>query len=52
MTNEEIMRFFNDIRAFIQGNRNLHEPRVAIWFGTYRYFRDNAVHAIFPGILR
>lgn len=32
MTNEEIARFFNDTRAFIQGNPDLRDPRVEGWF--------------------
>jgi hypothetical protein len=28
MTNEEIARFFNNTRPFIQGNPNLRDPQV------------------------
>jgi len=34
MTNEEIARFFNTSRPFIQGNPNLRDPQVEGWFRT------------------
>jgi len=35
MTNEEIARFFNNARPFIQGNPNLRDPQVEGWFRTH-----------------
>jgi len=32
MTNEEIARFFNTTRPFIQGNPDLRDPQVEGWF--------------------
>lgn len=43
MTNEEIARFFNDTRAFIQGNPDLRDPQVEGWFRT----RQRATNSIF-----
>jgi hypothetical protein len=34
MTNEEITRFFNTTRPFIQGNPDLRDPQVEGWFRT------------------
>lgn len=34
MTNEEIARFFNTTRPFIQGNPDLRDPQVEGWFRT------------------
>ena len=34
MTNEDIARFSNDTRAFIQGNPDLCDPQVEGWFRT------------------
>uniref|UniRef100_A0A7C4RT85 Uncharacterized protein n=1 Tax=Desulfatirhabdium butyrativorans TaxID=340467 RepID=A0A7C4RT85_9BACT len=39
MTNEEISRFFNTTRPFIQGNPNLRHPQVEGWFRTRQHFR-------------
>lgn len=39
MTNEEIARFFNDTRAFIQGSPDLRDPQVEGWFRTRQHFR-------------
>jgi len=46
MTNEEIARFFNDTRAFIQGNPDLRDPQVEGWFRTRQHFRNSSEHAI------
>ncbi|MCD6404682.1 MAG: DEAD/DEAH box helicase family protein, partial [Planctomycetes bacterium] len=46
MTNEEIARFFNDTRAFIQGNSDLRDPQVEGWFRTRQHFRNSSEHAI------
>jgi hypothetical protein len=40
MTNEEIARFFNTTRPFIQGNPNLRDPQVEGWFRTRQHFRN------------
>jgi hypothetical protein len=44
MTNEEIARFFNTTRPFIQGNPNLRYPQAEGWFGfagvTGFYYQD------------
>ena len=34
MTNEEIARFFNETRSFIQGKQDLRDPQVGRWFRT------------------
>ena len=39
MTNEEIARFFNNARPFIQGNPNLRDPQVEGWFRTRQQAR-------------
>jgi len=46
MTNEEIARFFNTMRPFIQGNPNLRDPQVEGWFRTRQHFRNSSEHAI------
>jgi Holliday junction resolvasome RuvABC ATP-dependent DNA helicase subunit len=46
MTNEEIARFFNDTRAFIQGNPDLRDPQVEMWFRTRQHFWNSLDHAI------
>lgn len=46
MTIEEIARFFNDTRAFIQGNPDLRDPQVEGWFRTRQHFRNSTEHAI------
>ncbi|MGC8733179.1 MAG: DEAD/DEAH box helicase family protein, partial [Halothiobacillaceae bacterium] len=46
MTNEEIARFFNTTRPFIQGNPNLRDPQVEGWFRTRQHFRNSTDHAI------
>ncbi len=46
MTNEEIARFFNTTRPFIQGNPNLRDPQVEGWFRAGQHFRNSAEHAI------
>lgn len=46
MTNEEIARFFNTTRPFIQGNPNLRDPQVEGWFRTRQHFRNSSEHAI------
>ena len=46
MTNEEIARFFNNTRAFIQGNPDLRDPQVEGWFRTRQHFRNSSAHAI------
>ena len=46
MTNEEIARFFNNTRAFIQGNPDLRDPQVEGWFRTRQHFRNSSEHAI------
>ena len=46
MTNEEIARFFNDTRPFIQGNPDLRDPQVEGWFRTRQHFRNSSEHAI------
>jgi hypothetical protein len=40
MTNEEIARFFNTTRSFIQGNPNLRDPQVEGWFRTRQHLRS------------
>ncbi|MBW6414178.1 DNA-binding protein [Candidatus Methylacidiphilum fumarolicum] len=37
--NEEIARFFNTTRSFIQGNPDLRDPQVEGWFPTRQNFR-------------
>lgn len=39
MTNEEIARFFNTTRPFIQGNPDLRDPQVEGWFRTRQHFQ-------------
>ncbi len=46
MTNEEIARFFNTTRPFIQGNPDLRDPQVEGWFRTRQHFRNSSEHAI------
>jgi len=46
MTNEEIARFFNDTRTFIQGNLDLRDPQVEGWFRTRQHFGNSSEHAI------
>ena len=46
MTNEEIARFFNTTRPFIQGNPDLRDPQVEGWFRTRQHFRNSTDHAI------
>lgn len=46
MTNEEISRFFNTTRPFIQGNPDLRDPQVEGWFRTRQHFRNSSEHAI------
>lgn len=46
MTNEEIARFFNTTRPFIQGNPDLRDPQVEGWFRTRQHFRNISGHAI------
>ena len=46
MTNEEIARFFNTTRPFIQGNPNLRDPQVEGWFRTHQHFRNSTEHVI------
>jgi superfamily II DNA or RNA helicase len=46
MTNEEIARFFNTTRPFIQGNPDLSDPQVEGWFRTRQHFRNSSEHAI------
>jgi len=45
MTNEEIARFFNTTRPFIQGNPDLRDPQVEGWFRTRQHFRNSSEHA-------
>ena len=42
MTNEEIARFFNNTRAFIQGNPDLRDPQVEGWL-EFSCFRGQQV---------
>ena len=46
MTNEDIARFFNTTRPFIQGNPDLRDPQVEGWFRTHQHFRYSSEHAI------
>lgn len=46
MTNEEIARFFNSAKPYIQDNPNLREPQVEGWFRTRQHFRNSSEHAI------
>ncbi len=46
ITNEEIARFFNTTRPFIQGNPDLRDPQVEGWFRTRQHFRNSTDHAI------
>jgi len=46
MTNEEIARFFNTTRPFIQGNPDMRDPQVEGWFRTRQHFRNSSEHAI------
>jgi superfamily II DNA or RNA helicase len=46
MTNEEIARFFQTTRAFVQGNPDLRDPQVEGWFRTRQHFRTISDHAI------
>ena len=46
MTDEEIARFFNTTRPFIQGNPDLRDPQVEGWFRTRQHFRNSSEHAI------
>ena len=41
MTNEEIARFSNTTRPFIQGNPDLRDPQVEGWFRTRQHFRNS-----------
>ena len=42
MTNEEIARFFNTTRPFIQGNPDLRDPQVEGWLlGILRHGLDD-----------
>lgn len=50
MTNEEIARFFNDSRAFIQGNPNLRDSQVEGWFRTSQHFRNKIEYRILPKV--
>jgi len=40
MINEEIAPFFNDTRAFIQGNADVRAPQVEGWFRVRQHFRN------------
>ena len=46
MTNEEIARFFNDTKVFIEGNKNLRDPQVEGYIRTKEHFKQNSEHAI------
>jgi len=46
MTNEEIARFFNTTRPFIQGNPDLRDPQVEGWFRRRQPFRNRIGHNI------
>ena len=50
MTNEEIARFFNTTRPFIQGNPDLRDPQVEGWFRTRQHFRNNTGYWILPKV--
>ncbi len=46
MTNDETARFFNETRAFIQGNPDLQNPHVEGRFRTRQHLRNSSGHAI------
>jgi len=50
MTNEEIVRFFNNAKPHIQSNPNLGDPQVRGWFRTRQHFRNNTGYWILPKV--
>jgi len=50
MTNEEIARFYNTTRPFIQGNPDLRDPQVEGWFRTRQHFLNSSDHRILPKV--
>jgi DNA repair protein RadD len=51
MTNEEIARFFNNARPYIQGNPNLRDPQVEGWFPTRQHIRNrNEMFSVYADV--